>query len=145
MGTEFSRRHARILAPVAFLLAVTLFVVVVRSALDAGEASEPATEQTAAQGEGGGGESPPPAEDENEQPAEQPQPPPSPPPPPPPAEPEEPEEPEEPADARYHTIQEGETLMTIAEQQGTSIARLQQLNPGIDPYALQVGQRIRVG
>jgi LysM repeat protein len=43
-----------------------------------------------------------------------------------------------------YTIQSGDTLGSIAAKTGTSIARLQQLNPGIDPSALQVGDKIRV-
>jgi len=45
---------------------------------------------------------------------------------------------------RTYTIQSGDTLGSIAAKTGTSIARLQQLNPGIDPSALQVGDKIRV-
>ena len=43
-----------------------------------------------------------------------------------------------------YTIQSGDTLGSIASKTGTTIARLKQLNPGIDPYALHVGQKIRV-
>jgi LysM repeat protein len=45
---------------------------------------------------------------------------------------------------RTYTIQSGDTLATIATKEGTTVARLEQLNPGIDPTALHVGQRIRV-
>jgi LysM repeat protein len=45
---------------------------------------------------------------------------------------------------RTYTIQSGDTLGSIAAKTGTSVARLQQLNPGIDPSALQVGEKIRV-
>jgi LysM repeat protein len=45
---------------------------------------------------------------------------------------------------RRYTIQSGDTLASIAAKTGTSVARLVQLNPGIDPTALSVGQKIRV-
>ena len=38
----------------------------------------------------------------------------------------------------------GATLGGIAAKTGTTVARLEQLNPGIDPQALHVGQTIRV-
>jgi lipoprotein NlpD len=46
--------------------------------------------------------------------------------------------------ARSYTIQSGDTLASIAARTGTTVARLRQLNPGIDPTALRVGQTIRV-
>ena len=45
---------------------------------------------------------------------------------------------------RTYTIQSGDTLASIATKIGTTVARLEQLNPGIDPSALRVGQTIRV-
>jgi LysM repeat protein len=45
---------------------------------------------------------------------------------------------------RYYTIQTGDTLAAIAVKSGTTVTRLIQLNPGINPTALRVGQRIRV-
>jgi LysM repeat protein len=48
--------------------------------------------------------------------------------------------------ARVHsyTIKSGDTLASIAAKTGTSVGRLEQLNPGINPTALRVGQKIRV-
>ena len=46
--------------------------------------------------------------------------------------------------SQTYTIQSGDTLASIAAKTGTTIARLEQLNPGIDPTALHVGQTIRV-
>jgi LysM repeat protein len=46
--------------------------------------------------------------------------------------------------AQTYTIQSGDTLASIAAKTGTTVARLEQLNPGIDPTALRVGQTIRV-
>jgi LysM repeat protein len=45
---------------------------------------------------------------------------------------------------RTYVVQSGDTLGGIAAKTGTTVARLEQLNPGIDPTALRVGQRIRV-
>ncbi len=49
-----------------------------------------------------------------------------------------------PLHVRRYTIQSGDTLASIAAKTGTSVARLVQLNPGIDPTTLSVGQKIRV-
>jgi LysM repeat protein len=45
---------------------------------------------------------------------------------------------------RFHIVREGDTLATIAEANGTTVERLLELNPGVDPVALPVGARIRV-
>ena len=45
---------------------------------------------------------------------------------------------------RIYTVQSGDTLGSIASKTKTTVAKLEQLNPGIDPTALRVGQRIRV-
>jgi LysM repeat protein len=50
-----------------------------------------------------------------------------------------------PANARYYTIQSGDTLGSIASQYNTSVDQLLTWNPGVDPSSLQPGQRIRVG
>ena len=50
-----------------------------------------------------------------------------------------------PANARYYVIQSGDTFGTIASQYNTTADELMTLNPGVDPSALQPGQRIRVG
>jgi LysM repeat protein len=47
--------------------------------------------------------------------------------------------------AAYYEVQSGDTLGSIAARYGTSVDELLSLNPGIDPAALRVGQRIRVG
>jgi LysM repeat protein len=47
--------------------------------------------------------------------------------------------------ARYYTIQSGDTLGSVAIKENTTVADLLRLNPGVDPQALHVGQRIRVG
>jgi LysM repeat protein len=45
---------------------------------------------------------------------------------------------------KTYTVQSGDTLGSIASKTGTSVARIEQLNPGIDPTALRIGQTIRV-
>jgi LysM repeat protein len=45
---------------------------------------------------------------------------------------------------KTYTIESGDTLASIAAKTGTTVAKLEQLNPGIDPTALRVGQSIRV-
>jgi LysM repeat protein len=49
------------------------------------------------------------------------------------------------ANARYYVIQSGDTLGTIAAKYGTTVDQLVALNPDVNPSALQPGQRIRVG
>lgn len=49
------------------------------------------------------------------------------------------------AAARYYVIQSGDTFGSVAAAQSTSVDALLRLNPGVDPRALHVGQRIRVG
>jgi LysM repeat protein len=46
--------------------------------------------------------------------------------------------------AEYYTVQSGDTLGSIAQKYGTTVDELAMLNPGIDPAALRIGQRIRV-
>jgi LysM repeat protein len=50
-----------------------------------------------------------------------------------------------PANAQYYVIQSGDTLGAIASRYNTTVDQLLTLNPQIDPSALQPGQRIRVG
>ena len=45
---------------------------------------------------------------------------------------------------RTYVVQSGDTLGSIATKERTTVARLEQLNPGIDPTALRVGEKIRV-
>lgn len=45
----------------------------------------------------------------------------------------------------FYRVQAGDTLESIASRSGTTVERLLELNPGIDPVALRIGQRIRVG
>jgi LysM repeat protein len=43
-----------------------------------------------------------------------------------------------------YTIEEGDTLSAIAAETGVSIARIEDLNPGLDPQAITTGQEIRL-
>ena len=90
------RTAARIAAPVAFLIAVTIAVLVVRSGLqdDAPAARPSQTEPRTG--------------------------------------------------AATVVVRAGDTLEGIARTTGTSVEAILRLNPGIDPEALRVGQRVRV-
>jgi hypothetical protein len=46
--------------------------------------------------------------------------------------------------ARFHEIRAGDTLGAVADRYDTSVTAIVELNPGIDPTALRVGQRVRV-
>ena len=46
--------------------------------------------------------------------------------------------------AEYYVVQSGDTLGSIAEKYSTTVDELMTLNPGIDPTALNIGQRVRV-
>ena len=46
---------------------------------------------------------------------------------------------------RFYTIQAGDTLDVVAAKFGTTVDDLVALNPGVDPHALRIGQKIRVG
>ena len=45
---------------------------------------------------------------------------------------------------RFYVIQAGDTLDEVALEHDTTVARLLELNPGVDTNSLQIGQRIRV-
>jgi LysM repeat protein len=49
-----------------------------------------------------------------------------------------------PATRRFYRIRAGDTLAAIAPRFGLTEADLVALNPGIEPTALRIGQRIRV-
>jgi LysM repeat protein len=90
---------ARYAAPVAFLVAVTIGLLLIRSALDDDErapSSGPAITHVSS------------------------------------------------GPRQVYRIRAGDTLGSVAARFETSIERIVVLNPGIDPTALQVGQRIRV-
>jgi Tfp pilus assembly protein FimV len=105
---------ARIAAPVAFLVAVTVAVLLIRPALrDAAGAAprttlRPPVHRSAA----------PPAPRPARRAAD--------------------------ANREFYEIRAGDTLGSVASRYETTVETLGELNPGIDPTGLQVGQRIRV-
>jgi LysM repeat protein len=46
--------------------------------------------------------------------------------------------------AQFYTVRRGDTFGSIAATEGTTVAQLEQLNPGVSSNTLQVGQRLRV-
>ena len=48
------------------------------------------------------------------------------------------------ATAVYYTVQSGDTFGGIASRYGTSVQELEALNPGTSPTSLTIGQKIRV-
>ena len=47
-------------------------------------------------------------------------------------------------EGEYYEVESGDTLGSIAEKYDTTVEELVRLNPGVDPTALRVGDRIRV-
>jgi LysM repeat protein len=45
---------------------------------------------------------------------------------------------------RFYTIERGDTFGSIAAEFDTTVERLRELNPEVDPTQLTIGQRIRV-
>jgi LysM repeat protein len=108
------RTRARVLAPVAFLLGVTIIVLLVRAGLEHHTAPT-ATSATTAASKATMHASAPARRRHRPAPA-----------------------------GRYVIVQKGDTFYSIATAAGIGVARLEALNPGVSPYALRVGQRIRV-
>ena len=107
----------RLLAPAAFLAAATVAVLLIRAGLDSNAAEPAATRPTAKPWSASTPTRP--ATTRARPPA--------------------------PAPARRtYAIQEGDTLDQVALDHDTTVERLLQLNPRIDPTSLQVGQRIVV-
>jgi LysM repeat protein len=46
--------------------------------------------------------------------------------------------------AQYYVVESGDTLGSVAQKYSTTVEQLLTLNPGVDPAALHIGQRIRV-
>ena len=49
-----------------------------------------------------------------------------------------------PARKRFYVIRRGDTLGAVAGRYETTVARLLALNPGLEPTALRIGQKIRI-
>lgn len=102
VGLVDRRSVARIAAPLAFLAAVTVAVLLVRSGLDEAATRENTVPVATA---------PAPASSQSR---------------------------------RFYRIRPGDTLAAIAPRFGLTEVELLALNPGIEPTALRIGQRIRV-
>ncbi len=114
-------RLARYAAPAAFLAAVTIAVLLVRSGLENGETTPPPAAATTAQvTTTGPGETATTATTETGGTTT------------------------EPAGAEYYEIEAGDTLAVVADRFDTTVEQLLVLNPDVDPVALTIGQRIRV-
>jgi LysM repeat protein len=48
------------------------------------------------------------------------------------------------AKARYYVVKQGDSLSSISLKTGVSMAKIQQLNPTIDPATLRPGQRLKL-
>ena len=49
-----------------------------------------------------------------------------------------------PAAPKLYRVRAGDTLATISAATGVSVARLEQLNPNVEPTSLFIGDRIRL-
>lgn len=107
---------ARVGAPLAFLLAATLGVLAVRAAFDRQEPVRSIPPPATATAPATTGDEP--REVATARPDEEPE---------------------------FYVIEAGDTLEGIASAHGTTVEQLLLLNPNIDPVALTIGQRIRVG
>jgi LysM repeat protein len=116
------RQLARVAAPAAFLLAATVAILLVRSALDAGDAPAPIRAPTTTTA---------PGVREARRPATTRAAPTTAP-------------TGTAAAAEYYVIERGDTLASVADQYGTTVEQLLVLNPDVDPVSLTIGQRIRV-
>ena len=113
MTSQVRRQLARLGAPVAFLLAATIFVLIVRAGME-DETGEPAATETRAATTRAAPATTPRTTTATTGAEE------------------------------LHTVQRGDTYETIAEQYGTTVDALLDLNPGVDPTQLTIGQEIRV-
>ncbi len=46
--------------------------------------------------------------------------------------------------AQVHLVQKGDTLWKMARKYNVTVNRLLELNPGIEPERLQIGQKVRI-
>lgn len=47
-------------------------------------------------------------------------------------------------DRKAYVVQNGDTLTSIAHETGVSVARIQELNPGVDPQILVSGEKLKL-
>ena len=108
-------RLARYAAPLAFLAAATVAILLVRSGLENGESTTPPATTAAATTSSATTEPGTTGGTTTNQ-----------------------------AGAEFYVIRAGDTLAVIADEHDTTVEQLLVLNPDVDPVALTVGQRIRV-
>ena len=107
------RGFARYAAPVAFLLAATIAVLLIRSALDESSPAPARTSVATTQPTTTGAATTTTTTATT-------------------------------GAAEYHTIVGGDTFQQLALDNNTSVDELVRLNPGVNPAALTVGQKIRI-
>jgi LysM repeat protein len=105
----------RLLAPLAFFVAATALILLVQNALSSDDGSTGPTATQSTPPTGTAAETNPGETGTTERPRR-----------------------------RFYRVKSGDLLETIAAEFNTSVERLIELNPGIDPQALTVGQRLRV-
>ena len=108
---------ARYVAPAAFLLAITIAVLLIRSGLGGSHSSTPPTISTRTTPPATTGQTRTTATVTGTT---------------------------TPGGATFYVVQKGDTFGAIATKQGTTIAEIERLNPGVSSNALQVGEKIRV-
>lgn len=111
----------RYVAPAAFLLAVTVAVVLVRSGLESGHSTQPAGVTAPGLGEGTGTGTitfEPSTSTARTTTA--------------------------PPKKAYWTVKAGDTFAVISAQSGVSIATIEQLNPTVKSTSLYIGEKIRI-
>lgn len=123
MATSATRRHlARLGAPAAFLLAVTIVVLLVRSGVSGGVSTTGSgtlgSASHASTASAPGRSATAPGVRSSTAPRA--------------------------SAAQSYTVRKGDTFSSIAAKTGTTVARIEALNPGVSSNALQVGQKIRV-
>jgi LysM repeat protein len=107
---------ARYAAPILFLVAVTIAVLLIRSGLDGGTSSPttrrgPVTHPSTAA-------TPPPGTTRHGATTT--------------------------TSGQFYTVEAGDTFGSISAKTGVPIAQIEQLNPGVSTNSLQVGQKLRV-
>jgi len=46
--------------------------------------------------------------------------------------------------AYYHVIESGDTMYDLSKEYGVSVQEIQEANPGVDPYNLQIGEKLKI-
>jgi LysM repeat protein len=123
VDAERRKQLARVAAPLAFLLAATIFVLIVRSATHTSPAAETATTATTKK----------PARKKPRRPVVVPV-----------GGSTRPAATTVAPVGKTYTVESGDTLDSIATAEGTTVEDILTLNPGVDPTNLQIGDKIRI-